>query len=460
MITHTNALSVWLADRLSNYAAEAGIAGATVAVFHDGEIAQAAAGLLNLHTGVSATVDSLFQIGSITKTFTTTLVLQLLEQGGIGLDDPVRRHLPGFRVNSEKVSSELTLRHLLTHTSGIDGEFFPDTGSDSDCVRKYVEACGQLGQVHALSESTSYCNAGFVALGALVERQTGKSWDTVLQERIVGPLGAQHMTTDYAQLPRFRTAIGHVADPATGHLVPARRLHLPRGTGPTGGTLHCSAADLAMYGAQFLDSHVGPRLLQRETVALSLVPQADWPTVQWTKMRMGLGWQLHEWEERKIFGHDGATFGQTGFVRIMPEENLVVALLTNGGAAKNLYNTLFDDIFRERAGVGVPRTPAIPNDVAFDDTRVVGSYANRLTQADVYRDGRQLMLRIKLKEFSGLLADEIWPLIPIGADACIIANPKLAVRELIVFHHFDAPGGAARLACLSHRDLPRQTSKE
>ncbi len=458
MITKTNALSVWLGDRLSDHAARNGIVGATVAVFHDGQIAEAATGLLNLSTQVSATTDSVFQIGSITKTFTATLVLQLMEDGRLGLDDPVRRHLPEFAVNSAKVSAELTLRQLLAHISGIDGEFFPDTGSDSDCIRKYAATCSQLRQVHAPGESTSYCNAGFVVLGALIEKLTGKTWDAVLQERIIGFLGAHHTTTDYAELPRFRTAIGHVPDATTGRLAPAKRLHLPRGAGPTGATLHCSAADLAMYGAQFLNDCSGPRLLRRETAQQALLPQADWPTVRWSKMRVGLGWQLHEWEGYKIFGHDGATFGQAGFLRVMPEQRLAVALLTNGGEAKNLYNALFDDIFRERAGIGLPQTPPIPNGAVLDGNRVVGSYANRLTQADVYRDGDQLTLKITLKEFADIIGAEVWPLIPLSAEACIIANPALNVRELIVFHHFDAPGGRARFACLSHRDLLRQVN--
>ncbi|MGH3049090.1 MAG: serine hydrolase domain-containing protein, partial [Gaiellaceae bacterium] len=97
-----------LQERLDELREKHGVPGASLAVLANGEIAAAASGLLNLGTGVEATTDSLFQIGSITKVWTATLVMQLVDEGRVGLDDPVRRFLPDFRVADEAVAEQVT----------------------------------------------------------------------------------------------------------------------------------------------------------------------------------------------------------------------------------------------------------------------------------------------------------------------------------------------------------------
>ncbi len=455
----SDTLTAWLGERLSDYAAHYGIPGASAAIIKDGQCATAATGLLNLETRVAATRDALFQIGSITKTFTATLVLQLLEQGRIQLEDPVRRHLPYFAVASSEISETVTVRHLLTHTSGIDGDFFPNTGTDADCIEKYVRACARLGQIHAPDESISYVNAGFIILGAMLQHMTGKTWDALLQERILAPAGLAHSTTDWAELPRFRVAVGHLSNPETKALAVARTLHLPKGMGPTGATLHCSACDLASFGRLFLDhgrTVSETQIVQPDTIALSRELRAKWPTAPWTGLGMGLGWLLYDWGGRSVFGHDGATIGQASYLRIMPEANLSVALLTNGGAAKNLYHALFRDIFRDLADTDLPRPPKAIDTTQFDHGRVVGIYENKSTIAEVVLDAGQFKLKTKLRELAEVFPSETTPLRPVAPDACQIENPALATPDLLVFHHFDAGHGRARFATLNYRNLLRR----
>ncbi len=140
-------------------------------------------------TGVEATADALFQIGSITKVWTATLVMQLVDEGRIELDAPVRRYLPGFRVADEAVSDAVTIRHLLTHTSGIDGDHFADTGRGDDALERYVESCAELPQVHPLGATYSYCNTGYTVLGRVLELVADTVWDDLLRTRLVQPLG-------------------------------------------------------------------------------------------------------------------------------------------------------------------------------------------------------------------------------------------------------------------------------
>ena len=122
-----------LQDRLADLRERHGVPGASLAVLHDDDVRTAASGILNLDTGVEATTDSLFQIGSITKVWTATLAMQLVDEGLLDLDMPIRTYLPDFRVADEGTSKAATTRHLLAHTSGIDGDHFADTDRGTTC---------------------------------------------------------------------------------------------------------------------------------------------------------------------------------------------------------------------------------------------------------------------------------------------------------------------------------------
>jgi hypothetical protein len=170
-------------------------------------------------------------------------------------------------------------------------------------------------------------------------------------------------------------------------------------------------------------------------------------------MSMGLGWLLYDWNGRPMFGHDGATIGQFSFQRIQPDADLVVTLLCNSGPAKNLYYALFRDIFRELAQTELPTRPEPIDPSRFNRSRVIGSYRNKSTTAEVLVDGDTFKLRTTPHELTHVFGPEEWPLQPIAENACRITNPALDVPELIVFHHFD--DGRARYATMNHRDLVR-----
>ena len=129
------------------------------------ELVEAAYGVLNKDTGVEATTDSVFQIGSISKVWTATVVMQLVDEGLLDLDAPISEVLPELRLADPDVTKQVTMRHLLTHTSGIDGDVFTDTGRGDDCIEKYVAQLDEVAQNHPLGATWSYCNSGFVADG-------------------------------------------------------------------------------------------------------------------------------------------------------------------------------------------------------------------------------------------------------------------------------------------------------
>ena len=204
-----------LQDRLADLRERHGVPGASLAVLHDDDVRTAASGILNLDTGVEATTDSLFQIGSITKVWTATLAMQLVDEGLLDLDVPIRTYLPDFRVADEGTSKAVTTRHLLTHTSGIDGDHFADTGRGDDVLERYVASCASLRCVLPLGATMSYCNTGFAILGRIVEVLRGSTWDAALQSHLVEPLELGHTATLPEDVLRFRAAIGHIQPP--GH---------------------------------------------------------------------------------------------------------------------------------------------------------------------------------------------------------------------------------------------------
>jgi CubicO group peptidase (beta-lactamase class C family) len=376
-----------LQDRLDQLRERHGVPAASVAVLSGDEIDAAASGILNLATGVEATADSLFQIGSITKVWTATLTMQLVDEGRIELDAPVRRYLPGFRVVDEDVSKAVTIRHLLTHTSGIDGDHLLDTGRGDDCLERYVESCAELRQVHPLGATMSYCNTGFTVLGRVLEVVTDTVWDELLRTRLVEPLGLTHTATLPEDVLRFRAAIGHIQPPGQ-ELRPAPAWGIPRTAGPPG-AICSTATDVLGFARLHLRDGVGPdgnHLLSEGSARAMREPQVEVPTggIGDSETRWGLGWAVYTWSGRTVIGHDGGTIGQSAFLRVVPDSGTAVALLTNGGDPYGLFRELCGELLAEVAGVELPAEPVPPaSPLVVDPAPYVGRYARAGTSLEV-----------------------------------------------------------------------------
>jgi CubicO group peptidase (beta-lactamase class C family) len=203
-----------LRDRLEadllRLAAEHEVPGASVALLVDAETAEASTGVVNLRTAVEATPDSVFMIQSITKVWTATLVMQLVDEGRVDLDGPVTAYLPGFRTADERASAAVTVRHLLTHTGGFEGDLWSPTTSGEDALQRFVEDLVPLAaQISEPGTLYSYCSAGFGVLGRLVEVLRDVPYEQALRRHLAGPLGLDELAFDADQALSFRTAIGH-----------------------------------------------------------------------------------------------------------------------------------------------------------------------------------------------------------------------------------------------------------
>ncbi|USX48602.1 serine hydrolase [Lentzea sp. HUAS12] len=341
--------------------AEHGVVGAQVAVLHNGEITDVAAGVLNNVTGEKVTTGSIFQIGSITKVWTATLVQELVNEGLLDLDRPVRDVLPGFRLADEEAARVVTPRHLLTHTGGFEGDLFHDTGSGDDMLEKYVERLADARQVVAPGELYSYCNSGFTLLGRVVEVLRGKPFRVVLRERLIERLGLRTAAVSHAEYASRECATGHLGKERT----PAGKL-MTEADAPAGSVLAMSARDLLV----FVGMHLGTGEFDALRVTQVVPPDFGLGGKQ------GLGWALHEYAGGVTgMGHTGSTLGFNAYLRVVPEAGLAVAVLTNGGEELPLVRAVYEQVFGELAGVRLPEFPTPPPlPVPVDVERVVGVY--------------------------------------------------------------------------------------
>jgi CubicO group peptidase (beta-lactamase class C family) len=403
------------------------------------EIVTVAAGVLNKATGVQVTDDSLFQIGSITKVWTATVALQLVDEGKLALDAPVAEVLPELRLADPDVTKQVTLRHLLTHTSGIDGDIFTDTGRGDDCLEKYAAVLEEAAQNHPLGATWSYCNSGFSLIGRMIEKVTGQTWDAAMRERLFAPLGLTRTVTLPEEALLHRAAVGHdAAGGADPEPVPV--WGLPRSAGPAG-LISAAAADVLAFARLHLTGGLAPdgtQLLSESAAAEMAARQADLPDTHTLGDSWGLGWIRYTWDGHPLVGHDGNTIGQSAFLRVLPDAGLAVTLLTNGGNTRDCYQELYEEVFAELADVTVPQPIAPPEPpVAADITPHLGRYERASTVLEVRPgpDGPRLRTTVTgpLAELMPDPVDE-YAMVPHGPDLWVVRPEGTQTWMAVTFY--------------------------
>ena len=432
---------------LAEAAAKYRVPGASLAVMLGDETAEFATGVVNARTGVETTTDAVFQIGSITKIFTTTLIMQLVEEGRLDLDGPVKRYLPEFQLLDLEATGTVTVRQLLTHTSGMDGDFFLDTGRGDDCVERYLLACAALPQLHAPGEAWSYCNAGFVVAGRIIEKLTGQTWDRALHERVLAPVGATTMATLPEEAILYRAAAGHIPGPG-GEIGIAPLWMLSRSNGPAGATPFAAARDLLAFARMHISGGLGQdgvRVLSEDSVSAMQERQVELPSID-DRPAWGLGWMLFDWPGGRVVGHDGGTIGQASYLRLAPERGLAVALLTNSGNGQALYRKVFSTLFGDLADITIPPLPEPTPGFVIDPTRYAGSYQKVSARVDVVPlDGGGLkMTSVPLKALFPGQPTQVALLQPVNEAHFVAEPPGGGARSLVRFD-FDASGKAVSL---------------
>jgi CubicO group peptidase (beta-lactamase class C family) len=391
---------------LDKLAVEHDVPGAVLAVMDGGELWDSATGVLNRTTGVETTTDSLFQIGSITKVYTATLVMQLVDEEKVDLDKPLVAYMPGLRLDDPDASA-ITARHFLTHTSGVDGDFFRDFGRGDDCVARYVAACAALPQMFAPGKMFSYCNAGYVVLGHLVELLSDQTFDAALRSRLLVPLTAPTPITLPEQMLLYRVAAGHTVASAGAEQKVSSNWGLPRSEGPAGATPSARARDVLVFARMHLDRGAaqGEHVISSRSVRAMQQRHVDLPSAVGDE-GWGLGWSLQTWSGERVIGHGGATIGQTAYLSIAPERQLAAALLTNSHSSRALYEELFARIFGALRNIDMPKSPEPPSQPAeVDPSAYVGTYERFQLRSEIEARNGDLWLT---ESPTGEMAD-LWP---------------------------------------------------
>jgi CubicO group peptidase (beta-lactamase class C family) len=434
----TNDLKV----RLKELAKKFDVPGVSVAILTDDGIETAVTGVVNKNTKVAVTPESIFQIGSITKVYTATLMLQLVDEGLVDLDAPVVTYLKKFKLKDPGAET-ITVAQLMTHTSGIEGDYFRDFGRGDDAVEKYVNSLKGIGLSHPIGKMWSYSNAAVVVAGRLIEVVTGLTWDDAMRTKIFEPAGLREHVTLPTDAILFRAAAGHVHKPGSKRASIARPWGLPRSTGPAGATPLASARDVVSFGAIHMNegrASNGAQILSPASVKLM---QTSHFQIAGMGATMGLGWILEEWSGTKVIWHNGGTIGQLSFLWVVPERRAAVCILTNSDSGPLLADTLSRELFKDRFGIDRPAMPTMPDEpVKIDLAKYAGTYQRLGVKIDADVDGDKLKLTMKLSPLVGdePQPDQVFSVSPLDTERFAMVDAEGKVQGVINFQGFDRSG--------------------
>ncbi len=328
-----------LCEKIPALMARYRVPGVAFGLYHDGKSGAAGFGVTSIENSLPVTPNTLFQVGSISKTILGTAAMRLVEQGKLDLDAPIRTYLPKFKLQDKRAAAKVSMRHLFTHTGGWLGDYFNDIGWGDDALARMLDLIAALPQVTPLGQIFSYNNAGFNIAGRVVEVITGQPYEQAIKTLVFDPL---HMTNSL-----FFPWEVMVRDFAVGHVSPHDETEpvqvgtpwaLGRSSHPAGGVVS-SVNDMLTY-AQF---HLGDgrahgkRVLKKSSL---LAMQTEQVNAHSHGDAWGLTWGIRQVGSARMVRHGGATRGFNADLRMVPAANLALVTLTNSGRGSELYDEL------------------------------------------------------------------------------------------------------------------------
>lgn len=313
-------------DLLDSYLKEKKFNG-SVLVGHKGQVVyEKGLGYRNAEDKVPNDVNSIFQIGSITKQFTAAVIMQLQEEGKLSVQDKLSKYYPGF-ANGDKI----TIEHLLTHTSGIYNYTNDTTLMKSDVTKHYsqsqmVEMFKKYPPDFEPGTKWNYSNSGYSLLGYIIEKVTGKPYERVVRERILQPLGMSHSGFDFAHVKDAEKAKGYFTLAST-KATPAPIVDST--IAYSAGALYSTVEDLYKW--------------EKAIKTDKILKPASWNRIFTPYMnKYGYGWGIDSLYGKLTTSHSGGIHGFSSFLLRVPEEDLVVIMMDNSssGALGKLSKTL------------------------------------------------------------------------------------------------------------------------
>jgi CubicO group peptidase (beta-lactamase class C family) len=368
------------------------VPGVAVGLLIDGQPHAAGWGVTNVDYPRPVDADTVFQIGSATKPFTGAALASLASQHRIDFEAPVRTYIPELELGNREVAEQMTVRHLVTHSSGFLGEEVPDGGRGDDALARLVPRLAAAQQLAPLGRVFSYNNAAVALAGRIVEIASGRAYEDAIEHLLLAPLGMQRSSFFLGDVVGYPLAAGHVPGAAgLGVEHPYGSGLLTRTVAPTGGLLS-TANDLLLWASlQLGDGRAkdGSQVLSRDVLALTharLGPGGAMSADDFDGV--GVNWLLRQVNGIRIVEHSGTTPGHRARVVLVPERRFAYVLLTNGvgGSAirKDLTTWALDHY------LGLRESPPLPIRVPPSQLGdYIGAYGVRdvITAARVARAG-------------------------------------------------------------------------
>ncbi|WP_336204032.1 serine hydrolase domain-containing protein [Nonomuraea sp. LPB2021202275-12-8] len=386
-----------LSEFVEATATKFGIPGVAVGVWVDGQEIYACHGVTSVDNPLPVDRETLFILGSVTKTYTATALMRLVAEGRVELDAPVRRYVPEFTLTDRRAADEITVQHLLNHTAGLDWGIIADTGEGDDALAAYVAKMADLEPIAPPGTRASYSQAGYNLAGRIIEKVTGLTYERAVASLVFEPVGLSQSFFARDDVMTRRFAVGHNLD-EDGVLSIARPWRHWRADNPGGG-LASTLTDqlrwarfhlgdgLAESGARVLPAEALHRM-KDPTVALRASNLGD---------AIGVAWFLRDVDGVRTAGHGGSANGQFAELLTVPERDFAVVAMSNAGPDGIPFNqAVVRWALRTYLGV-VDRDP---EPMPYDEARareVAGRYENDAMTMTIGSDGSGLRLEVLIK---------------------------------------------------------------
>ena len=452
-----------LQGRVSQLLEEYRIPGAAIGVLHGGEISEFAVGVRDVTTREPATTDTIYQLGSMSKTWTALAFMQLVDEDKVSLDEPVRSYLPGFKVADPAVSAGLTARHLLNHTNGIE-EAYGDPGEGDDAYERMVANCADAPQVFPLGETHGYSAAlGYAILARIMEVVDREWWDAIMKARLFDPLGLTSTSSRREDVERDRAATGHVMRSLDEGPIVAPVPYLPRLYGP-GGNVSSTARDVLTMAHVFLNGGTAPnggRILTPASLREMMQSRVPVPDPYMFGPEWGLGLIVCDWHGETVYAHDGSTIGQNARLRILPDRGMAIVVLTNGGPREGFHRRVVNEILTDLGGATVPDLPQPDPRLSLDVARYEGVYERPGARYEVRAIGSALELTFVRDPWqarvSGRPERTTYELLPID-DSHFLMPPRHPLEDAQTVAIYGSANGVAKYLHTNCRVHPRVSS--
>jgi CubicO group peptidase (beta-lactamase class C family) len=334
-------LDDYIADAVKQFE----IPGLAIAIVKDGQpIVVRGYGVTKLGTTEAVTADTVFDIASLTKAFTAAAIATLVDDGKLDWDKPIRSYLPTVEFADPYLTTNVTLRDLLSHRTGLRNNAAPFRGH---LTRPQVVALfKRLKTSEPFRARWVYSNIGYALAGEVAAAATGSTWEKLVTSRVIEPLGLKRTSANFNALPPGGNyATGHVVVDGIQRAVPRGSERLSTAAA---GAVQSSARDLATWMAFQLGDGTfrGKRLISADAMVEMHAPQVYVPTklafrterqLQRTAA-YGFGWQIWDYRGHHLLWHTGNGDGQLASLFLLPDSQLGIAILTNTWRASGLLN--------------------------------------------------------------------------------------------------------------------------